>query len=69
MLLALLLNILSLGTGIVTAWAAVAVALVLVVTIRVMQVDGDLDTLSSRHRRQPRRGTAPAARRRPATDA
>ncbi|HLJ02537.1 MAG TPA: hypothetical protein VKT31_03805 [Solirubrobacteraceae bacterium] len=68
-LLALLLNILSLGTGIITAWAAVGVALVLVVTIRVMHVDGDLDMLSSRHSRQKRRSSAPAARRRPATDA
>jgi hypothetical protein len=69
-LLALLLNIVSLGTGIVTAWAAVGVALVLVVTIRVMHVDGDLDTLSSRNRRRRPHGSATRpARQRPATEA
>jgi hypothetical protein len=71
-LLALLLNILSLGTGLVTAWAAVGVVLVLVVTLRVMHVDGDLKTLSTRRKGQaPQRAGAarPAAQRRPATGA
>jgi hypothetical protein len=56
-LLAFLLNILSLGTGLVTAWAAVALVLVIVVTLRVMHLDGDLKTLSA-----SRRGRAPHQR-------
>lgn len=67
LLLAVMLNILSLGTGLVNAWAALGLVLVLVVTLRVMHLDGDLKTISSRRQERPeRRPAARAARRRTA---